>query len=67
MKRRKSYPDWRDETRPLAADGRGSTKWEIIKAKLLLKRGAKSLPLDLETSLMERGVDVEALKSKYQN
>jgi len=51
---------WRD-------DARASTQWKIEKAKRLFKSGARSLPLEMETFLQERGVDIKALKSKYQN
>jgi len=60
MKKRTSFSD----------DGRGKTcafiNWEVEKAKRLLKRGQRYLPLDLETTLMEQGIDVTSLKSKYQ-
>jgi len=39
----------------------------MMKAKRLFKGGARSLPPEMEAFLQERGVDVKALKSKYQN
>jgi|GEM_PF-3343113 len=60
MRKRASFSD----------DGRGETcafiNWDIEKAKRLLKKGQRYLPVDLETQLLNQGVDVEALKSKYQ-
>jgi len=51
--------DWRAAARP-------QSSYAYRKAKRLLKRGARYLPVDLEMELMEQGIDTQALKSKYQ-
>jgi len=59
MELARSIDNWRDGARP-------QLSYAYRKAKRLLKQGSRYLPVDLETELMEQGIDTQALKSKYQ-